>query len=213
MEVFYFNITLLRNKNVFEKKVQEVSPARLEKIQRLKKFDDRYRCLGAGLLVNFIMDRYDIRDEIVESKFGKPYFKTAKKSFNISHSGNYVIIAVSDYNIGIDIQRMEKRNELVAEKNFCQSECAYINENDNEDIKRQRFYEIWTIKEAYLKNTGLGLRKPLNSFEIDLKGDNPKIKDNPGYAILQIKLDSMYIIAICSDIRDKTFNIEEVTIK
>ena len=105
---------------------------------------------------------------------------------------------------------MEKRNQLVAERNFCTGECAYINENDNEEIKRQRFHEIWTIKEAYLKNIGMGLRKPLNSFEIDLSGDNPRILDNPGYSILQMKLDSMYLIAVCSDIRDKEFNIEEV---
>ena len=210
MEIFYFNITPLRNKYIFEEKLKEVSPNRLQKIERLKKQDYKYRCLGAGLLPNFIRDRYGIDDEIIFGKHGKPHFKNVKKSFNISHSGNYVIIAASDYNIGIDIQRMEKRNQLVAERNFCTGECAYINENDNEEIKRQRFHEIWTIKEAYLKNIGMGLRKPLNSFEIDLSGDNPRILDNPGYSILQMKLDSMYLIAVCSDIRDKEFNIEEV---
>jgi 4'-phosphopantetheinyl transferase len=210
MKVFYFNITPLRNKNTFAAKAKEVSKERLEKIEKLKKQDDKFRCLGAGLLLNYVKKVYGIDDGIMIAKNGKPHFKKTKLSFNISHSGNYVIIAVSDYNVGIDIQRMEKRNQLVAEKNFCSSECAYINENDNEDIKRQRFHEIWTIKEAYLKNIGIGLRKPLNSFEIDLSSDQPKIIDNPGYAILQLKLDSRYIIAICSDIRDKEFSIEEV---
>ena len=89
---------------------------------------------------------------------------------------------------------------------------AYINEIDNYETKRQRFHEIWTIKEAYLKNIGIGLRKPLNSFEIDLSGKSPKIIDNPGYAILQMKLDSMYVIAVCADVRDKEFCIQEVEI-
>ena len=79
-------------------------------------------------------------------------------------------------------------------------------------FKDSVFHEIWTIKEAYLKNIGIGLRKPLNSFEIDLSHGNPKIIDNPGYAILQIKLDKLYIMAICSDIRDKEFTMEEVEI-
>lgn len=212
MKIFYFNITPLRNKNIFAEKVKEVSPERLAKIERLKKQDDKFRCLGAGLLINYVKDIFHIEDDIMIAKNGKPHFTKAKMSFNISHSGNYVVIAVSDYNIGIDIQRMEKRNSLIAEKNFCASECAYINENDNYEIKRQRFHEIWTIKEAYLKNIGIGLRKPLNSFEIDLSGKSPKIIDNPGYAILQMKLDSMYVMAVCADIRDKEFFIQEVEI-
>lgn len=210
MEIFYFNITPLRNKNIFAEKLKEVSFERLAKIERLKKQDDKFRCLGAGLLINYVKNRFGIDDDIMIAKNGKPHFTTEKRSFNISHSGNYVVIAVSDYNIGIDIQRMEKSNSLIAERNFCTSECAYINENDNQEIKRQRFHEIWTIKEAYLKNIGIGLRKPLNSFEIDLSGNNPKIIDNPGYAILQMKLDNLYIMAICADVRDKEFMIQEV---
>ena len=212
MKVYYFNITPLRNKNIFAEKVKEVSPRRLAKIERLKKTDDKLRCLGAGLLINYIREKFDIRDEIMVAKNGKPHFTRTRMSFNISHSGNYVVIVVSDFNIGIDIQRMEKHNHLIAEKNFCANDCAYINENDNYEIQRQRFHEIWTIKEAYLKNIGIGLRKPLNSFEIDLSHGNPRIIDNPGYAILQIKLDKLYIMAICSDIRDKEFTMEEVEI-
>ena len=41
---------------------------------------------------------------------------------------------------------------------------------------------------------------------------DPRIIDNPGYAILQIKLDKLYVMAICSDIRDKEFTMEEVEI-
>ena len=164
------------------------------------------------MLINYIREKFDIKDEIMVAKNGKPHFTRTKMSFNNSHSGNYVVIVVSEYNIGIDIQRMEKHNHLIAEKNFCANECAYINENDNYEIQRQRFHEIWTIKEAYLKNIGIGLRKPLNSFEIDLSHGNPRIIDNPGYAILQIKLDKLYVMAICSDIRDKEFTMEEVEI-
>ena len=84
MEVFYFNITPLRNKNVFAEKVKEVSKERLEKIERLKKTDDKLRCLGAGLLINYIKDKYNINDDIMVAKNGKPHFTTTKMSFNIS---------------------------------------------------------------------------------------------------------------------------------
>lgn len=77
-------------------------------------------------------------------------------------------------------------------------------------IKQQRFYEVWTVKEAYLKNVGIGLRKPLNSFEVGFENGKVSIIDNPGYEILQIKLAERYVISICADIRDKEFKIEEV---
>ena len=95
MQVFYFNITPLRNKNIFAEKVKEVSPERLAKIERLKKQDDKFRCLGAGLLINYVKQRFGIDDEIMIEKNGKPHFKNAKISFNLSHSGNYVVIVVS----------------------------------------------------------------------------------------------------------------------
>ena len=155
-------------------------------------------------------EKYNINDEIVIDKFGKPHFLRTKDSFNISHSGNYVVIAVSRFNIGIDIQRMEKNNQLVAERNFHQNECTYINEGEDENVKTQRFYEVWTVKEAYLKNVGIGLRKPLNSFEVNFAEGKAKIMDNPGYEILQMKLDERYIMSVCADIRDKELNIEEV---
>ena len=116
MKVYYFNITPLRNKNIFAEKVKEVSPRRLAKIERLKKTDDKLRCLGAGLLINYIREKFDIRDEIMVAKNGKPHFTRTRMSFNISHSGNYVVIVVSDFNIGIDIQRMEKHNHLIADR-------------------------------------------------------------------------------------------------
>jgi phosphopantetheinyl transferase len=66
------------------------------------------------------------------------------------------------------------------------------------------------VKEAYLKNVGIGLRKPLNSFEVSFKDSKPMIIDNLGYEILQMKLAERYIVSICADIRDKEFNIVEV---
>ena len=92
------------------------------------------------------------------------------------------------------------------------SECEYINEVDDEDVMQQRFCEIWTIKEAYLKNIGIGLRKPLNSFEVTLEDETPQIVGKKDYRFVQIKLDGRYIIAICASEKDEGFNIEEVRV-
>lgn len=212
MDLYYLNITALRNKNVFNMHVKNIDKERAEKIQNLRVIDDKLRSMGAGLLIKFIKDKYNIKGELLTDKFGKPYFKNSKLQFNISHSGNYVVAAVSNYSIGIDVQRIQQDKHRIAEKNFLKSECDYINEVEDEAVEQQRFCEIWTIKEAYLKNIGIGLRKPLNSFEISLDDEAPQIVGKKDYRFVQMKLDERYIIAVCASHKDKDFNIEEVRV-
>ncbi len=212
MDVYFFNITVLRNRDVFNEKLKEVSESRIKKIKKLKNTDDRLRSLGAGLLMNFVRKQYHVKEELRMDKFGKPYFVNSKIHFNISHSGNFVVMAVSDWNIGIDVQRMKLVRNRVAEKNFLPRECEYINELEDDQIKQQRFCEIWTIKEAYLKNQGIGLRKPLNSFEVDLSEDVPKIVDHDELRVVQFKMDTRYVVAVCADQRDREFRIEEIVV-
>lgn len=212
MDIYYFNITALRNKNVFNLKLKDVDEKRADKISRLRVTDDKLRCLGAGLLIKFIKEKYSVEGEILTDKFGKPYFHNSKVYFNISHSGNYVVAAVSKHRIGVDVQRIQQDKHRIAEKNFLPSECEYINGVEDDAVIQQRFCEIWTIKEAYLKNIGIGLRKPLNSFEISLSGEAPQIIGKKEYRFVQMKLDSRYIIAVCASRKDKDFNIEEVII-
>ena len=64
-------------------------------------------------------------------------FEDTDIHFNISHSGCYVIAAVSDEDIGIDIQKIKSDKHRIAEKNFLPSECAYINEIEDEKINQQ----------------------------------------------------------------------------
>ncbi len=212
MDIYYFNITVLRNKNIFNQKLQDLDEQRINKIKRLRVTDDKLRCFGAGLLTRFMKEKYGIEEEILVDKFGKPYFKDSKIQFNISHSGSYVIIAVSRHRIGIDIQRIQQDKHRIAEKNFLPSECKYINDAEDEAGMQQRFCEIWTIKEAYLKNIGIGLRKPLNSFEVSLSGETPQIIGKKDYRFVQFKMDDRYIVTVCGSRKDEKFNIEEVLI-
>ena len=212
MNIYYFNITVLRNRNVFGEVVKTLDDARAEKISRLRVTADKLRSAGAGILINFIKEKYNIAGDVKVDKFGKPYFEDTDIHFNISHSGCYLFAAVSDEDIGIDIQKIKSDKHRIAEKNFLPSECAYINEIEDEKINQQRFCEIWTIKEAYLKNIGIGLRKPLNSFEIDFSEDAPQIVGKKEYKFVQLKFDEKYIVTVCADQSDEIFDVEEVLV-
>ncbi|MBQ6893177.1 MAG: 4'-phosphopantetheinyl transferase superfamily protein [Oscillospiraceae bacterium] len=87
---------------------------------------------------------------ILRTEAGKPYFKDIPLKFSVSHSGRCVILAVSDREIGADVQYMAERSLDIAKRYFTDKEREYV----GGDIIR--FYEIWTKKEAYAKWDGRG---------------------------------------------------------
>ncbi|MDR0883575.1 MAG: 4'-phosphopantetheinyl transferase superfamily protein [Oscillospiraceae bacterium] len=92
---------------------------------------------------------------------GKPYFVDAPGfHFNLSHSGAALALAVSDTPIGVDVERLRAPDFRIARRNFAPDEAAFVGED------AQRFFQIWTQKEAYLKYTGDGLSRPLASFSV-----------------------------------------------
>lgn len=213
MEVYYFDIEPLRNKAIFNSQLENITEGRLERIEKSQSTADKLRLMGSGLMINFIKTKYFVDSDVATDKHGKPYFVNSDLKFNLSHSGRYVVAAVSDYEIGIDIQKKKADKHRIAEKNFLQGECAYINAGANDEERHQRFCEVWTLKEAYLKNIGMGLRKPLNSFEIVFRPEGPVIKNQTEFKCTQFKMNDKYIVSICKDINDEGFELSEVTLE
>lgn len=94
--------------------------------------------------------------KILRTEAGKPYFADLPLRFSLSHSGGEAIIAVSDREIGADIQKMRPVDLRLAERFFTAREKEYV----GEDVSR--FYEVWTKKEAYGKWQGSGLAAVLH---------------------------------------------------
>ena len=85
--------------------------------------------------------------------------------FNISHSDNFVAVAVCNSPVGIDIETIRKVSLKLAKRVCTPKELEYVFDKipDEEDYLSEnptyikRFLEIWTIKEAYFKCTGTGI--------------------------------------------------------
>jgi 4'-phosphopantetheinyl transferase len=101
---------------------------------------------------------------------GKPEIKhpVSPLRFNISHTQNLIAIAVSDCEVGLDVEYTSKSTDLgIAEKFFTTVETLDIGDS------KDRFFEYWTLKEAFLKVIGKGFSTPLKHFTFDL---GPKIR-------------------------------------
>lgn len=98
------------------------------------------------------------------SEYGKPFIKTDPTFyFNISHSGEWIVCAISKEPVGIDIEKI-----VDIDLNDFNS---ILNENDIKNISRsiatkENFFEFWSIKESVSKLTGEGLHKDFKEIII-----------------------------------------------
>lgn len=135
--------------------------------------------------------------------YGKPYIKEFPKyHFNISHTSNIIVIVISNNEIGVDIEKIRNADLRIAKRFFTKDEQEYILENSL--VQNNRFYEVWTKKEAYMKYVGKGLHMPLNSFNVFDRNISEKLKT--------FKRED-YLITICSDCLDKSFVTIEINEK
>ena len=95
--------------------------------------------------------RFDIADG------GKPYTASAPVHFSISHSGNYVLCAVSDEPIGADIEKLRPVEDRLIAFVCTEEEAAHVAEAADEAQRERRFFRIWTAKEACFKYRGTGI--------------------------------------------------------
>ena len=69
-------------------------------------------------------------------------------------------MAVSDKEIGIDIEKLRTGKRKLANRFFSKDECAALDTAWSDSA----FTRTWTRKESYIKATGMGMRMPLNEF-------------------------------------------------
>ena len=97
-------------------------------------------CLSYLMLDRILKEVYQISDREIEFINEKPYLKNKKKFFSISHSGDFITVAFSDYDCGIDIEKIEERPfKKIAERMNFKSESL------------EEFYLDWTKYEAEYK--------------------------------------------------------------
>ena len=147
MEIRKINIRTISEKEYSE--IIRFFPETAEKIKNSRPADKKRTLAGRFLLKNMIKEIYGRQDfSLVFNENGKPLLDFC--FFSISHSEDVAVCAVSDFPVGTDIQYMGgfvKRKEYML---FTDAESGYVNQHDS----KNRFYTLWTMKEAYIKAIG-----------------------------------------------------------
>lgn len=196
IKLYLADISALGDPQSDNSKISLLPQERQIKILKHKLADDRRRSLGAGMIINKILYENNIDiNSIYYGSNGKPYVD--KIFFNAAHSGNFAFGVSSDKEIGCDVEIIKKPRLDVAKRFFTENEYNYIIHSENTS---NAFYKLWTIKESYIKQSGKGLRTPLNSFEINISDNDISITENniaKDCFVTQFEFDN-HSFAICS---------------
>lgn len=125
--------------------------------------DRKMSVISYLLLLYALQENYGITNpRIAYGRYGRPYLiEYPDIYFNISHCPKGCVCAVSDKEIGVDIQDVRPFSWEVAKRVCCENELRLL--QDNKD-KARMFTRIWTMKESYGKMTGEGIMN-INSID------------------------------------------------
>lgn len=154
------------NIEIINKMYETLPECRKQKADKLKVYADRVRSIVAG---NILLTEYGVSnaESFIEEygEQGKPYVKGWPIKYSISHSGDYVLVGFSDKNIGVDIQQHKKLKADIVGRFYHLEEQKILEACDGDNYTKM-FFDIWALKESYIKYTGMGLSQGLSSFSV-----------------------------------------------
>ncbi len=207
-------------KVAFDILLNYVSEDKKAQIHRFYHFEDSQRALIGNILSRYaICKNLNIKNSDLtfdKNEYGKPFLLGQNDiHFNISHSGKWVVCAVSDYPVGIDVEVIKHTEFDIAKRFFSKDEYKELQKQPDEQ-KQAYFYKLWTLKESYIKAVGKGLSIPLDSFTVSV--ENSSIIDSSetlvDYSLFHSALDENSFYAVCAknidSCRKIIFDVEEL---
>jgi 4'-phosphopantetheinyl transferase len=182
-----------------------------ERVLRIRKFLFRKSALhtlaGEMITRTWISKKISLPPQelrFIRDQFGKPsLINRDDLFFNIAHSGHWVTAAFDSDVIGIDVESMREIDLSIAERFFSKKEYDSLMLKAA-DEQHSFFYDLWTLKESYIKAEGKGLSIPLDSFCFTIdKNDVIRFEIVSGeskrtYFFKQYPLEPQYKCAVCS---------------
>ena len=172
-KVYIARTDALNDEMVFKRLYNAVSEERRRKADRFVQKRDKMLSIGAEILLKRALFDCGIEDfSLKYGENGKPYLADNAVFFNLSHSENTVICAVSEREIGVDVEKVGEVDLEIARRFFHRDEFELLEKLPTNEEKREMFYRLWTLKESFVKALGKGILMPLDSFYIELgKGE------------------------------------------
>jgi 4'-phosphopantetheinyl transferase len=181
-------------------------PDEIKRANKYLRINDKNRFIVSRGSLRCILGKYmGLPPHLIEFNIGenkKPYVANAGQTdlhYNISHSGDWILLAVSNSALGADVEFINHSFSYreVIDDHFSIDEAAYIRQNRS----LERFFMLWTRKEALTKATGKGLDEDLKLIPA-LDGvnlaDSSIISSSSDLIVNSFKLHDQYMASIAT---------------
>lgn len=152
--------------------------------------------LAAGLLLYDIFGEHARTSHFERGKRGKPHLPDYAP-FNISHAGDYAVLALSHQTVGVDLERIRPLEwQRIALRFFHPKERAYLEQSAEPESD---FFRIWTLKESYMKAEGTGFSISPASFAVLPSGEESALfLGETAYRFTRRHAFPGYCLSVCS---------------
>ena len=144
------------------------SPNRQQKIAHYYFQPDRVRTVLAELLVRWLLagrSGLGIKDIYLQRRaLGKPYWLDGNLSFNLSHSGSWIVCSIGTAESGVDVEAFQVLDMELAQHYFCPEEYQVL-QSLSRAAQMEMLLKFWTLKESFLKYTGEGLSRRMDAVD------------------------------------------------
>lgn len=204
-EVYFMKLVAVSYYEMIKSDIFEKALVKLFKSRKgLNKHNENTkRSLMSEIIVRYLIKKFLKEDRPILKKniFGKPLLENYPNFyFNISHSGKWIVCAIDDQPIGIDIQQIVVFDFKFVVEFFSIKEIKSISERQKEQ-QLNYFYDLWTLKESYVKAKGIGLNLPLHLFSIMICKDGIKkelLRGDENMFLKQYYIDHHYSLSVCA---------------
>ena len=172
------------NTTHIEDLLKNIHPRYREKYLRSKSERVRQQALLSGLLLHQELN-LTANSKLIINEYGKPSLADESWHFSLSHSGDYVILAVSDTPVGADIEGTKKGTMKIARKAFPKKwvlELEKLDSVSSPDFQKE-FSRYWTLYEASVKLIGCGFAKKVSDEEILKLSSTAYTTEHDSYSI------------------------------
>lgn len=176
-----------------------------QKATRFRQELDQQRCIIGDYMTRVLLSEKSgiSRDEIkfTKNQYGKKYLlEQSSPFFNLSHSGNWILLGIGREEIGVDLEQFQVMDYLGISSYFNEKEQCYLNGLQDENVQME-FFRFWTAKESYLKFIGKGLSQLMNTFQVPIdsaSGFIIDLEDEKLATSLSFPIKNEYYVSVCS---------------
>ncbi len=199
-----------------------LSPMETGRHQRFVFPHDRHQFLVARALVRTVLGQYLEQDPaslvFSQTAHGKPCLAhESPLQFNLTHTRGMIVLAVTTgAPLGVDVEYVNRVADVakLTERYFSPAEASALYELPVE-LWNERFFDLWTLKEAYVKGCGTGLHTPLRYFSfgftdsaISIAFSGPLEDDPRAWQFWQMSIDDRFRLALAiNDTPDTAYRI------